>query len=175
MMTIARSIGPHRNLPWRLRHQLRRLGDHPHAVAKSSGAKEWSDREIACLRPWRARAFLRRHATRCALLACLYLLAVAFLGASFERYWHWVRTTEAVAGEPVRKVDRWTAHCRVRPWMQGCRPASRAGRGEQSVTVVSAKKITLVWDDSRTAQAGTAPFEYVAMRPGSSAIEERTW
>jgi len=175
MMMIAQSIGPHRNLPWRLRHQLRRLGDHPRAVAKSSGAKEWRDGEIACLRPWRVRAFLRRHATRYALLACLYLLAIAFLGASFERYWHWVRTTEAVAGEPVRKVDRWTAHCRVRPWMQGCRPDSRAERGALSVMGASAKKITLARNDGGTAHAGVAPFEYVATMPGSSALEERTW
>ena len=175
MMMIAQTIGPHRNLPWRLRHQLRRLGDHPRAVAKSSGAKEWSDREVACLRPWRVKASLRRHATRCVILACLYLLAVAFLGASLERYWHWVRTTEAVAGEPVKKVDRWTAHCRVRPWMQGCRPDSRAGRGEASVMVASAKKIALVRYDGGTAHAGVAPFEYLATMPGSSALEERTW
>ena len=175
MMMIAQSIGPHRNLPWRLRHQLRRLGDHPRAVAKSSGAKEWSDGEIAGLRPGRVKAFLRRHATRCALLACLYLLAVAFLGASFERYWHWVQTTEAVAGEPVKKVDRWTAHCRVRPWMQGCRPVSRAGRGEGSVMVASAKKIAFVRDDGGTAHAGATPFEHAATMPGSSALEERKW
>jgi hypothetical protein len=175
MMMIAQPIGPHRNLPWRLGHELRRLGDHPRAVGKGSGVKEWSEREIASLRPWRVRAFLRRHATRCALLACLYLLAVAFLGASFERYWHWVRTTEAVAGEPVRKVDRWTAHCRVRPWMQGCRPVSRAGRGGGSVMVGSAKKFTLVRDDGGTAHAGVAPFEYVATMAGSSALEEHTW
>jgi len=153
-MMIAQSFGPHRNLPWRVRHQLRRLGAHPRAVVKSSGAKEWSDREIAGLRPGRARAFLRRHATRCAVLACLYLLAIAFLGASLERYWHWVQTTEAVAGEPVRKVDRWTAHCRVRPWMQGCRPASRTVRGGGDLTVRSATQITLARADAGAAALG---------------------
>lgn len=175
MMTIMQTVGPHRNLPWRLRHQLRRLGDHPRAVAKTSGAQEWSDGQIACLRPWRVKAFLSRHATRCALLACLYLLAVAFLGASFERYWHWVQTAEAVAGEPVKKVDRWTAHCRVRPWMQGCRPDSRAGRGEMSVMVASGKKIALAGNDGGTAHARVAAFEHVATMPGSSALEERKW
>ena len=173
-MMIAQPIGSHRNLPWRLRQQLRGLGDHPRAVGKSSGAKEWSDREIACLRPWRAKAFFRRHGTRCALLACLYLFAVAFLGASFERYRHWVRTTEAVAGEPVKKVDRWTAHCRVRPWTQGCRPVSRAGRGETSLVVASSKKAKLARDNGGPAYAGVEPFALAATMPGSSPLDDRT-
>ena len=80
MMTITQPIGPHRNLPLRLRHQLRRLGDHPRALAESSGAKEWSDRALAPLRPSRATTFFRRHA-RCVVLAGLYLLALAFLAA----------------------------------------------------------------------------------------------
>jgi hypothetical protein len=173
-MTITQPIGSHRNLPWRLRQQLRRLGDHPRAVGKSSGAKEWSDREIACLRPWRVKAFLRRHGTRCALLACLYLSAVAFLGASFERYWYWVRTTEAVAGEPVRKVDRWTAYCRVRPWTHGCRPVFRAGRGEASLVVASSKKATFARDSGSPAYAGAEPFELATTMPGSSPLKDRT-
>jgi len=153
-MMIAQSIGPHRNLSWQVRRRLRRLGTHPRAVVESSGAKEWSDREISGLRPGRARAFFRRHATRCAVLAFLYLLAIAFLGASLERYWHWVQTTEAVVGEPVRKVDRWTAHCRVRPWMQGCRPASRTVRGGGDMLVVSVKQITLARADAEAASGG---------------------
>ena len=173
-MMIAQAIGPHRNLPWRLRQQLRRLGDHPRAFAESSGAKEWSDREVACLRPWRVKASLRRHATRCVILACLYLLAVAFLGASLERYWHWVRTTEAVAGEPVRKVDRWMAHCRVRPWTQGCRPASRVQRGEGNLVVASAKQVTLVRHDGGLAHAAVESFALAAATPGSSSLEHRT-
>jgi hypothetical protein len=175
MMTLAQSIGPHRNLPWRLRHQIRRLGDHPRAVAQGSGAKEWSDRAIATLRPSPATAFLRRNATRYALLACLYLLALAFLGASVERYWHWVRTTEAVAGEPVRKVDRWTAHCRVRPWLQGCRPASRAERGGVRAAVVSARTAMSASDHSEQVYTGAVPFELAAAIPEAPALDEYTW
>jgi hypothetical protein len=174
MMTVAQSIGPHRNLPVRLRHQLRRLGDHPRAVAESSGAKEWSDRAIAPLRPSLATTFFRRHATRCIVLACLYLLALAFLGASFERYWHWVQTTEAVAGEPVRKVDRWTAHCRVRPWLQGCRAPARPERGGAHMAVVSAKSAMAASDDGGQASTGAIPFTLAAM-PGSSAPDKHTW
>jgi hypothetical protein len=87
--------------------------------------KEWSDRELARLQPSWVKDFLRRHVTRCAVLVCLYLFALVLLGASFERYWHWLRTTEAVAGEPMRKVDRWTAYCRVNPGTRACRPVSR--------------------------------------------------
>jgi hypothetical protein len=108
------------------------------------------------------------------LLACLYLFAVAFLSASFERYWHWVRTTEAVAGEPVRKVDRWTANCRVKPWTQGCRPVSRAGRGEASLVVASSKKVAFARDNGGPAYAGAKPFELVATMPGSSSLDNRT-
>ena len=175
MMTLAQSIGPHRNLPWRLRHQTRRLGDHPRAIARSSGVREWSDQAISNLRPSRATAFLRRYATRYAVLACLYLLALAFLGASVERYWHWVRTTEAVAGEPVRKVDRWTAHCRVRPWLQGCRPASRADRGGVRAAVVSARTAMSASDDSEQAYTGTVPFERAAAIRVPPALDEYTW
>lgn len=174
MMTIAQSIGPHRNLPWRLRHQLRRLGDHPRAVAESSGAKEWSDRALAPLRPSPATTVFRRHATRCVVLACLYLLALAFLGASFERYWHWVQTTEAVAGEPVRKVDRWTAHCRVRPWMQGCRPASRPEQGGARMAAVAVKTNMATPDGGGQVSTGAVPFTLAAM-PGSPAPDKHTW
>lgn len=116
-------------LPWGLRRKLRRLGHPPRALVESSGVKEWSDRELARLHPSWVKAFLRRHATRCAVLACLYLFTLVLLGASLERYWHWLQTTESVAGEPVRKVDRWTANCRVNPGMRACRPASRPGPG----------------------------------------------
>ncbi len=171
MMTTRHSSGPHRNLPWRLRHQLCRLGDHPRAVAESSGAKEWSDRAIAPLRPSRTATGFRRYAMRQVLPACIFLLALAFLGASFERYWHWVQTTEAVAGEPVRKVDRWTAHCRVRPWLQGCRPVSRPERGATRMVAVSA----VAAPDSRgQASPGAVSFELAAM-PGSSAIAQHAW
>jgi hypothetical protein len=75
--------------------------------------------------------------TQCVILACLYLCGLAFLGASFERYRHWLRTTEAVAGEPIRKVDRWTAYCRVKPWMRGCRPVRAVGYRAVSLVAVS--------------------------------------
>jgi len=114
-----------RRLPWSVRWKLRRLGRYQRAVVESSGIMEWSDRELARLRPIWIKTFLRRHVIRCALLAFLYLTALAFLGASFERYWHWLQRVEAVAGEPVRTVDRWTAYCRVKPLTRACRPAPR--------------------------------------------------
>jgi len=114
--------------PWRERPHLRRRGAYRRAVVESSGVMEWSDRELARLRPWWIKAFLRRHVMRCAFLVLLYLVGLAFLGASFERYWHWLQRAEAVAGEPVRTVDRWTAYCRVTSGARACRPAPRASR-----------------------------------------------
>jgi hypothetical protein len=119
------------------------------------------------------RALLRRHATRYALLTCLYLFAVAFLGASFERYWHWLRTAEAVAEEPVRKVDRWTAYCRVKPWSQGCRTVSRARRGEVALIVASGKEASLARDDGGPDYAGVESFTLVATLPGPSSPDFR--
>jgi hypothetical protein len=148
---------PH--VPWRLRRQLRQLGVHPRAVAESSGIKEWSDGELARLQPWWIKAFLRRHVTRCAFVACLFLVALAFLGASFERYQHWLQTTEAVAGEPVRKVDRWTAYCRVNPWMRTCRPVSRTARGGVTLVVASGTAATLARHGSGPDYAGVQSFE----------------
>jgi hypothetical protein len=127
LMDATLSFRVSRPLPWRVRWQLRRLAACPRAVAESSGLKEWSDRELARLQPGWIKAFLRRHVVRCAVLALLYLVALAFLGASFERYWHWLQTVEVVAGEPVRTVDRWTAFCRVQPWTRACRPTPRPG------------------------------------------------
>jgi len=95
-------------------------------VVQSSGVKEWSDGEVARLRTAWVKAFLRRHVHRCALLVLLYLLGVAFLGASVERYWHWIRTLEAQAGAPIKTVNQWKATCVVRPWLKGCRPAPAA-------------------------------------------------
>lgn len=125
-MTADPSILSRRRLPWRVRWQLRRLGAYRRAVAETSGAKEWSDRELERLRPSWIRRLLGRYMAQCAVLAFLYLLALLFLGASVERYWHWLQSVEAVAGEPVRTVDRWTAHCRVKPWTNACRPAPQA-------------------------------------------------
>lgn len=136
----------HRYLPWRLRQQLRRLRAHPRAVGHSSGVKEWSDREVARLQPGRVKAFLRRHMAQCICLTCLYLGALAFLGASFERYWHWVQTTEAVASEPVKKVNRWTAYCRVQPWTQACRPIPSTGHREVSL---GASATQAIWAGDR--------------------------
>jgi hypothetical protein len=115
-----------RKVPWRLRRRLRRLGKCARPVVNSSGVKEWSDGEVARLRTSWISGFLRRHACRCAFLALLYLVALAFLGASVERYWHYIQTIEADAGEPVRKVDQWKAYCVVKPWARGCKPAARA-------------------------------------------------
>jgi hypothetical protein len=99
--------------------------------------KEWSDRGSDLLRPRGITRLASRSLTRCVVLACVYLGALGFLGASFEAYRHWLRTTEAVAGEPVRKVDRWTAYCRVKPWTRGCRSVPGAGR-RQVAPVVTA-------------------------------------
>ncbi len=113
-------------VPRRLRRRLRRLGKCWRPVVSSSGVKEWSDGEVARLRRSWISGFLRRHVCRCAFVALLYLVALAFLGASVERYWHWIQTIEADAGEPVRKVDQWKAYCAVRPWVRGCKPAAKA-------------------------------------------------
>jgi hypothetical protein len=144
---IASTIRSQCHLPWRLRRRLRRLGDHPRARAASSGVKEWSDRELARLQPSWVTDFLRRHVTRCAVLVCLYVFALVLLGASFERYWHWLQTTESVAGEPVRKVDRWTAHCRVNPGTRACRPSSRPVRGVVTLVSTSGASVTLAPGD----------------------------
>jgi hypothetical protein len=129
-MIAAPCIRTRGRLPWGDRWQFRRLGAYRPAPAESSGAKEWSDRELARLRPSWFKTFLGRYRSHCAFLVFLYLLALVFLGASFERYWHWLQSVEAVAGEPVRIVDRWTAHCRVKPWTRSCRPAPSAGTRE---------------------------------------------
>ncbi len=153
---IASTIESQRCLPWRLRRKLRRLGDHPRALANSSGVKEWSDRELARLQPSWVRTFFRRHAIRCVVLVCLYLFALALLGASIERYWHWLQTTESVAGEPVTKVDRWTAHCRVNPGMRACQPIARPALG--SVTLVSTSAATLPPRGGKSAYGRTEPL-----------------
>jgi hypothetical protein len=109
-----------------LRRRLRRLGRCWRPVVRSSGLKEWSDGEIARLRPRWVRAFLRRHRTRCAVLAVLYLIGLVLLAASFERYWRWSWTLEAVASEPVKTVNQWQAVCAARPWTAACRPDGRS-------------------------------------------------
>jgi hypothetical protein len=82
-------------------------------------------------RSWRRRRRLdggRRPAVlyclRCAVLALSYLLVFAFLAASYDRYqqWHRILELRAVAGEPVKKIDRWKAACTVRPWLKVCQP-----------------------------------------------------
>jgi len=164
---IASTIRSQCHLPWRLRRKLRRFGDHPRARVESSGVKEWSDRELARLQPSWIKDFLRRHATRCAVLACLYLFALALLGASFERYWHWLQTTESVAGEPVRKVDRWTAHCRVNPGTRACRPAPRRVRGAVTLVSTSGAHATLAASDGEPDYDQAEPLELAATMPGS--------
>ena len=110
---------------------------------------EWSDRELARLKPIWIKTFLRQHVIRCALLAFLYLMALTFLGASVERYWHWLQSVEAVAGEPIRTVDRWTAYCRVNPLTRSCRPAHRLEhKGEASVTA-SGVEVAAIVDGSQ--------------------------
>lgn len=167
MMAIAPGVRAHDHLPWRLRTQLRRLTRHPRAVAQSSGVKEWSDRELARLRPWWIKAFLRRHATRCVVLACLYIFALAFLGASFERYWHWLQATEAVASEPVRRVDRWTAHCRVAPWLRACRAVSRTAQRGAALAAASNAEAASPRERRGSDDAGVKPLELLATMPGS--------
>jgi hypothetical protein len=105
---------------------------------------EWSDRELARLRPIWVKTFLRRHMIRCAFLALLYLMALAFLGASFERYWHWLQSVEAVAGEPVITVDRWTAYCRVKPLTRACRPVPRSENRGVTPVVASGVEVAAI-------------------------------
>jgi hypothetical protein len=84
--------------------------------------KDWSDREIARLRPSWMQEFLRGHVCRCAFLVLLYLVALGFLGASFERYWYWIGQVEAVASEPVKTINQRKAFCIVKPWTKACTP-----------------------------------------------------
>src|SRR5512138_153034 len=117
-----------RPLPRTLRRRLHDLGRIWCPVVESSGLKEWSDSEVARLHPGWMRGFLRGHVRRCAVLALLYVLAVGFLTASFERYWHWVTTLEATAGESIKRIDQYKAFCAVKPWTRACRPAVRDDR-----------------------------------------------
>ncbi|HTU00689.1 MAG TPA: hypothetical protein VMG58_02695 [Candidatus Sulfotelmatobacter sp.] len=110
-------------IPRALRRKLRRLGKCWRPVVVTSGLKEWSDDEIARLRSGWMKGFLHRHICRSAFLVLLYLMAFGFLAASFERYWHWVTTVEAVAGEPVKMVDKWKAYCVVHASIRACKPA----------------------------------------------------
>jgi len=111
-------------VPRALRRKLRRLGKCWRPVVLTSGLKEWSDKEVARLRSGWVKGFLHRHVCRSAFLVLLYLVAFGFLAASFERYWHWVTTVEAMAGEPVKMVDKLKAYCAVYPLTRGCKPAS---------------------------------------------------
>ncbi|RPI08946.1 MAG: hypothetical protein EHM71_07235 [Zetaproteobacteria bacterium] len=112
--------------------------------------------------PGRESLLLRRHTTRCAVVACLLLVAATCVGASFERYLYWLRTTEAVAGEPVRKVDRWTAYCRVKPWSQGCRTATPATSIPANLAVSTAAAAPAIRGDWGSAPAGSPHFTLAA-------------
>jgi len=116
-------------VPRHLRRKLRSLGKCWRPVVIPCGLKEWSDKEIGRLRPAWMDEFLRRHVWRCAFLTLLYLIAFTFLAASFERYWHWVTTVEAVAGEPVKSLDKWKSYCTVNRWGRGCGQAGSAPDG----------------------------------------------
>jgi hypothetical protein len=145
-------------VPWRLRRRLRKLGKCARPVVNSSGVKEWSDGEVARLQTGWISGFLRRHVCRCAFLALLYLVALAFLGASVERYWHWIQTIEADAGEPIRKVDQWKAYCVVKPWARGCKPVPKAA--VQDMPGIGRAAAALPWRASRVeavAYAADAP------------------
>jgi hypothetical protein len=117
---------------------------------------------VARLRPGPERGLTRRHAARYAVVVCLLLLAATCVGASFERYLYWLRTTEAVAGEPVRKVDRWTAYCRVKPWSQGCRTATPATSIPANLAVSTAAAAPAIRGDWGSAPAGSPHFTLAA-------------
>ena len=124
---------------------------------------------MARLLPGREKNLLRRPTTRYAVVACLLLFAATCLGASFERYLHWLRTTEAVAGEPVRKVDRWTAYCRVRPWSQGCRTAAPATSARATLAFSTDADAPAIRGEGEPAPAGTLHFTVAATVGPSSA------
>ena len=160
-------------VPRHLRWQLRSLGKIWRPVVTSCGLMEWSDREIGRLRPAWVKEFLRRHVWRCAFLTLLYLVAFTFLAASFERYWHWVTTVEAVAGEPVKSIDKWKSYCVVNPWSHGCTPpdsaAGRAGpfSGGRVERVQTARGSSSLLDADPDCDQGPLACGRMANPPGS--------
>ena len=101
---------------WRLRRFLKRKHSTPRGLAQSSGLMEWSDREIARLKPSWARRFIRRQRFLARLLERLTLatlvVASMFFALSLERFWAWGAAAQAVLREEkqvITKVQAWNA------------------------------------------------------------------
>ena len=104
----------------RRRRRLRRMGQTLRPEAMSSGLKEWSDGELARLRPDWARTFRRRTHVKAWILFAVALASSAagtmFFGFSVERYAYWTTAAQAVETPPVLAVTPWRRSC----WEDSC-------------------------------------------------------
>ena len=98
---------------WRLRRFLKRKASTPRAVARSSGLLEWSDCEIARLKPSWVRRFISRQRFLARLLerVTLVILVVAttFFALSLERFWVWGAAAQAVLREDKQVITKFQA------------------------------------------------------------------
>jgi hypothetical protein len=101
---------------WRLRRFLKRKSSTARAVAHSSGLMEWSDREVARLKPSWARRFISQQRFLARLLGRLTLVtlgvASTVFALSLERFWAWEATAQAVLREEkqvITKRQAWSA------------------------------------------------------------------
>ena len=116
---------------WRLRRFLKRKAATPRAVARSSGLMEWSDRELARLKPSWTRRFIRRQRLLARLFETLTLVtlvvATVFFALSLERFWVWESAAQTVLHEEKQVITKWQAWHAVkrRPPSAQARAASR--------------------------------------------------
>jgi len=98
---------------WRLRRFLKRKAATPRAVARSSGLMEWSDRELARLKPSWTRRFIRRQRLLARLFETLTLVtlvvATVFFALSLERFWVWESAAQTVLHEEKQVITKWQA------------------------------------------------------------------
>jgi len=98
---------------WRLRRFLKRKAATPRAVARSSGLMEWSDRELARLKPSWTRRFIRRQRLLARLFEMLTLttlvVATLFFALSLERFWVWESAAQTALHEEKRTITKWQA------------------------------------------------------------------
>lgn len=100
----------------RLHRLLKRKSSTARAFARSSGLKEWSDREIVRLKPSWTKRFTRQQRFLARVLETLALatlvVASAFFALSLERFWVWESAAQSVLQEEkqvITKVQAWNA------------------------------------------------------------------